>query len=493
MEEATELLHRLQSEEIPIPQFTSCCPAWVDLRKPSIRTCSSICLRRRPISILSPVIKTYFAQQKNIDPKKIVNISSRHARRRKPKSAVLNSALPASSGMNRKSAIPISASRRGNWPSRYQDENIDFASLEDSKFDKAFGEASGGGRIFGNSGGVMEAAIRTAYHMFTGRPAPKDFIAFEPVRGLQGVKKATVIFGHFVLHVAAISGLGNARAFIDDLIKNDAFEDYSFIEVMACPGGCIGGGGQPKVKLPQVEKKVQEARTASIYKSDEETDIKASWQKANPFVDVPSDSWAYKSVVELADAGIIQGVDGQYFQGNRNITRYEAAEMVAKAMAHMDKASVEQRALINKLADEYADELNNLGVRVTNLENRVGNVKLTGDARIRFQHDRIKPANRTLAIRMMLLGIYRVRVRANAKVNDRTTVTYGISTDDISFADNGRLAIATTKTSSPMTLKSTTTSAATTGTSASAVPIRMSWAVKTPTDSSTVMSLTGLN
>ena len=112
---------------------------------------------------------------------------------------------------------------------------------------------------------------------------------------------------------------------------------------------------------------------------------------ANPFVDVPSDSWAYKSVVELADAGIIQGVDGSYFQGERNITRYEAAEMVAKAMAHMDKASVEQRALINKLADEYADELNNLGVRV----------------------------------------------RANAKVNDRTTVTYGISTDDINFADNG--------------------------------------------------------
>ena len=71
---------------------------------------------------------------------------------------------------------------------------------------------------------------------------------------------------------------------------------------------------------------------------------------ANPFVDVPTDSWAYKSVVELADAGIIQGVDGQYFQGQRNITRYEAAEMVAKAMAHMDRATVEQRALINKLA-----------------------------------------------------------------------------------------------------------------------------------------------
>ena len=172
---------------------------------------------------------------------------------------------------------------------------------------------------------------------------------------------------------------------------------------------------------------------------------------ANPFVDVPSDSWAYKSVVELADAGIIQGVDGQYFQGNRNITRYEAAEMVAKAMAHMDKASVEQRALINKLADEYADELNNLGVRVSALENRVGNVKLTGDARVRYIHqskgDEIKATDKNID---PLLGktransekknddswSYRVRVRANAQVNDRTKVVYGISTNNVSFADN---------------------------------------------------------
>lgn len=157
---------------------------------------------------------------------------------------------------------------------------------------------------------------------------------------------------------------------------------------------------------------------------------------ANPFVDVPSDSWAYKSVVELADAGIIQGVDGSYFQGERNITRYEAAEMVAKAMAHMDKASVEQRALINKLADEYADKLNNLGVRVSALENRVGNVKLSGDARIRFQHQDTSSEAST-GYKKDASWDYRVRVRANAKVNDRTTVTYGISTDDINFADNG--------------------------------------------------------
>lgn len=157
---------------------------------------------------------------------------------------------------------------------------------------------------------------------------------------------------------------------------------------------------------------------------------------ANPFVDVPTDSWAYKSVVELADAGIIQGVDGSYFQGDRNITRYEAAEMTAKAMAHMDKASVEQRALINKLADEYADELNSLGVRVANLEKKVGNVKLTGDARIRFQHQDTSSEAST-GYKKDASWDYRVRVRANAKVNDRTTVTYGISTDDINFADNG--------------------------------------------------------
>ena len=150
---------------------------------------------------------------------------------------------------------------------------------------------------------------------------------------------------------------------------------------------------------------------------------------ANPFVDVPSDSWAYKSVVELADAGIIQGVDGSYFQGERNITRYEAAEMVAKAMAHMDKASVEQRALINKLADEYADELNNLGVRVSNLENKIGNVKLTGDARLRYKYQNGKTDNDNS-------WDYRVRIRANAKVNDKTTVTYGISSNNQNFADN---------------------------------------------------------
>ena len=152
---------------------------------------------------------------------------------------------------------------------------------------------------------------------------------------------------------------------------------------------------------------------------------------ANPFVDVPTDSWAYKSVVELADAGVIQGVDGEYFQGQRNITRYEAAEMVAKAMAHMDKATVEQRALINKLADEYADELNNLGVRVSNLENKVGNIKFTGDARLRYRYQNGSSKENDNS------WDYRIRLRGTAQVNDRTKATVGLTTDNQNFGSNG--------------------------------------------------------
>lgn len=160
---------------------------------------------------------------------------------------------------------------------------------------------------------------------------------------------------------------------------------------------------------------------------------------ANPFVDVPTDSWAYKSVVELADSGIVQGVDGKYFEGNRNITRYEAAEMVAKAMAHMDRATVEQRALINKLADEYADELNNLGVRVSNLENKVGNIKFTGDARLRYMHQTpyTYDGEKLPGKKNDNAWDYRIRLRGTAQVNDRVTATVGLSTNNQNFGSNG--------------------------------------------------------
>ena len=106
---------------------------------------------------------------------------------------------------------------------------------------------------------------------------------------------------------------------------------------------------------------------------------------ANPFSDVTPNDWAYQSVAQLAAAGVINGYPDGTFKGQNNITRYEMAQMVAKAMANESRANAEQQAMINRLANEFADELNNLGVRVSNLENKVGNVKVTGDARLRYQ------------------------------------------------------------------------------------------------------------
>lgn len=278
MEEAMELLHRLQSEEIPIPQFTSCCPAWVEFLEtfyPDL--IPHLSSTKSPISIMSSAMKTWFVKNNNLDPRNVVIVdvapcTAKKAEIRRPE-------LNASADFwnipeLRDTDISITTRELAQW---IQEEGIDFSGIADSDFDKVFGESTGGGRIFGNSGGVMEAAIRTAYYFFTGRKAPKDFIPFEPVRGLDGVKKASVVFGHFVIHVAAISGLGNARKFLDELISTEDFENYSFIEVMACPGGCIGGGGQPKVKLPQV-KKVQQARMDSLYQSDVDATYKASWE-----------------------------------------------------------------------------------------------------------------------------------------------------------------------------------------------------------------------
>ena len=131
---------------------------------------------------------------------------------------------------------------------------------------------------------------------------------------------------------------------------------------------------------------------------------------ANPFSDVTPDSWAYQAVSQLANAGVINGYPDGTFKGQNNITRYEMAQMVAKAMANQDRANAEQQAMINRLADEFSNELNNLGVRVARLEDRVGNVKVTGDARLRYK-DAEHAKSKFDA---------RARVQFNAKVNDRT-------------------------------------------------------------------------
>ena len=147
---------------------------------------------------------------------------------------------------------------------------------------------------------------------------------------------------------------------------------------------------------------------------------------ANPFSDVTPDSWAYQSVAQLANAGVINGYPDGTFKGQNNITRYEMAQMVAKAMANQDRANAEQQAMINRLADEFSNELNNLGVRVARLEDRVGNVKVTGDARLRYrdaEHEKSK-------------FDARARVQFNAKVNDRTDAVVRLSSGNFELGNS---------------------------------------------------------
>ena len=147
---------------------------------------------------------------------------------------------------------------------------------------------------------------------------------------------------------------------------------------------------------------------------------------ANPFSDVTPDSWAYQAVSQLAAAGIVNGYPDGTFKGQNNITRYEMAQMVAKAMANQDRANAEQQAMINRLADEFSNELNNLGVRVARLEDRVGNVKVTGDARLRYQD--AEHANSKFDAR--------ARVQFNAKVNDRTDAVVRLTSGNIELGDS---------------------------------------------------------
>ena len=147
---------------------------------------------------------------------------------------------------------------------------------------------------------------------------------------------------------------------------------------------------------------------------------------ANPFSDVTPDSWAYQAVSQLAAAGIVNGYPDGTFKGQNDITRYEMAQMVAKAMANQDRANAEQQAMINRLADEFSNELNNLGVRVARLEDRVGNVKVTGDARLRYrdaEHEKSK-------------FDARARVQFNAKVNDRTDAVVRLSSGNFELGNS---------------------------------------------------------
>lgn len=267
VEEASELIERITKGNKPLPQFTSCCPAWVKYVEtyfPEMR--ENLSTAKSPIGMQGPTIKTYFAKKMGLDPTSIVNVAITpctakkfEIRRDEMKAAGEYLEIENLRDMD----YVITTRELAMWA---KEEGIDFLSLPDSNYDGLMGEGSGAGVIFGNTGGVMEAAVRTAYKFLTGETAPELLFDFKSVRGLQDVKEASVKIGDLTLNLAVIYGTKRAGEVIQQLKSGE--KDYHFLEVMTCPGGCIGGGGQPRSTLDNADK-IRQKRIESLYVRDE--------------------------------------------------------------------------------------------------------------------------------------------------------------------------------------------------------------------------------
>jgi iron-only hydrogenase group A len=266
MEEASELVYRIKNGGTT-PMFTSCCPAWVKYVEtfnpdmiPNLSTCKS------PHQMLGSIIKSSYAQENKIKPEDIVVVSIMPCTAKKFE-------IKRQEMRNKKvDDVDISLTTR-ELARLINIFGIDFKNIKPSVADMPFGKRSGAGKIFGASGGVCEAALRTAYHLITGKELGK--LDFESVRGLEGIKKASVEIEGKNIKIAVTSGLGNASKLIEE-IKNG--ERYDFIEIMACPGGCVNGGGQP---FPKNKKNVLE-RMKALYEIDENEEIRTS--HSNPAI-----------------------------------------------------------------------------------------------------------------------------------------------------------------------------------------------------------------
>lgn len=274
VEEASELIERIANNKAPLPQFTSCCPAWVkfaELYYPELLP--NISSAKSPIGMQGPTIKTYFAEKMGIDPKKIVNVALTPCTAKKFE--IRREEMKASGEYHGDSELRdmdmvITTREVAKWA---REEKIDFSALGDSDYDNFMGEASGAGVIFGNTGGVMEAALRTAYEKLTGEPAPTALLNYTPVRGYEDLREATVKIQDMDINVAVVYGTENARKFIERMKSGD--KQYHFVEVMTCPGGCVGGGGQPKNIMKDADQ-VRQSRIDSLYQKDSTMQIRLS-------------------------------------------------------------------------------------------------------------------------------------------------------------------------------------------------------------------------
>lgn len=236
MEEANELLERLKDPDgYRWPMFTSCCPGWVSyVTKKYPAFVPNLSTTKSPQQIFGAILKSYFAEKKGLKPKEICSISVMPCVSKKREAALLSMR---SSGTH---DIDIVLTTR-EFVRLLKAEHINPATLPEEEFDNPLGKSTGAGVIFGVTGGVMEAALRTAYFAITGAEAPAD--AFVDVRGEKGRKVREFTIAGKTLRTCTVSGLGNAGRLIEDLQAGKVH--YDFVEVMACPGGCVGGGGQP--------------------------------------------------------------------------------------------------------------------------------------------------------------------------------------------------------------------------------------------------------
>jgi iron-only hydrogenase group A len=274
MEEASEFEERLLAGKKPLPLITSCCPAWVDFMEkfhPDMIEHFSSC--KSPHEILGALSKTYFAKKNNIDPAKIFNVSIMPCTAKKYE--ISRSDEMSASGYQ---DVDVSLTTR-ELARMIKQAGIDFTTLPDEECDSILGEYAGAGVIFGATGGVMEAALRTAYYFITGKDLGK--VEFDSVRGLKGVKETEVDVDGKKIKIAVAHGLGNVEYVLGKIRAAKAAGKempYHFVEVMACPGGCVGGGGQPYMVTDELRKK----RAAGLYQDDTEKQIRCSHQ--NPYI-----------------------------------------------------------------------------------------------------------------------------------------------------------------------------------------------------------------
>ena len=272
MEEANEFIERFKEND-NIPIITSCSPGWVkyiEMNYPELLPHLSTC--KSPHQMFGALLKTYYAKKEGIDPKKIYVVSVMPCIAKKferQRAEMKNDGL-----YDVDNVITTRELSR-----MIKQANIEFTKLEDSVFDNPMGEATGAAAIFGTTGGVMEAALRTAQDTLTGENLEK--INFEEVRGGDGIKKATVNIAGKEIKVVAASGLANAKDILEEIKSGKA--DYQFVEIMACPGGCVMGGGQPiKNSKVRAEVDVRKLRADALYTIDEKSSIRKSHE--NPII-----------------------------------------------------------------------------------------------------------------------------------------------------------------------------------------------------------------